>query len=72
MEDTLNLIEKYLELLDKDLKTLLTHNSHKENIDDILFFMEEAKKNLKFILNSLDHSILQIEANRDNNIDKTK
>jgi len=70
MEETLNLIEKYLESLDKDLKNLLTSKASKENIDDILFFMEEAKKNLKSILNSLDNSILQIAVNKDKNIDK--
>ncbi len=70
MEETLNLIEKYLESLDKDLKNLLTSKASKENIDDILFLWKKLRKNLKSILNSLDNSILQIAVNKDKNIDK--
>lgn len=67
MHNTLNLIEKYLKTLDADLRQLLSKTDDQENTKKILFFMEETKKNLLSILNSLDHSILFIEKNKDKN-----
>lgn len=67
MHNTLIIIEKYLKTLDTDLRQLLSKTDDQENTKKILFFMEEAKKNLLSILNSLDHSILFIEKNKDKN-----
>ena len=69
MDETLNLIEKYLETLDKDLKEILINNSCNKDLEKLLVFMEEAKKNLSFILNSLDHSIINVETKIHKNID---
>lgn len=60
MQETLSLIEKYLETLDRDLKLLLNIHSNKDNLDDVLSFIEEARHNLAFILNSLNDTITNI------------
>ncbi|MBT4878427.1 MAG: hypothetical protein HON42_01250 [Alphaproteobacteria bacterium] len=71
MQETLSLIEKYLETLDRDLKLLLNIHANQDNLDDVLSFIEEAKHNLAFILNSLNHTATNIRDLNDKQFDKT-
>lgn len=70
MQETLSLIETYLETLDRDLKLLLNIHSNKDNLDDVLSFIEEARNNLAFILNSLNHTATNIRDLNDKKFDK--